>query len=155
MKKTLLLAVAAIFLTLGLHAQSKQWCMVDPVSQIKVPMSQVGFLLASDNDDTFSIVCNNGLVYNNVAKVEFQQLDAQGISTPESAESMVTFRHGATAIRVLGCPAGTVVGIYSASGQQVGQYTLSGSDSLVPIDGLVDGVYVIRAGKTAVKFVKK
>lgn len=47
----------------------------------KIALSRIGFLLASDQSDAFSIVCNDGEVIYQVASVSFAQGEPTGISS--------------------------------------------------------------------------
>ena len=141
-------------LALTLQAADKVWCMVTD-DGTKIALSRIGFLLASDQSDAFSIVCNDGEVIYQVASVSFAQGEPTGISSATTeAQQTLQLNVASSSLRLRGCQPGTDIMIYDVSGKTVRQEVLP-SDGTISIVGLPAGIYVLKAGSASVKFLKK
>ena len=80
-----------MMLAAGSHAQvgAPQWALQEPKSGQTVPLADVSFLLASDWQDSFSIVCNDGSVIAGAETVNFVKATASGIGSAPAAEQQV------------------------------------------------------------------
>ena len=121
-------------------------------------VGDVGFLLAADDDDTFSVVCADGFVIYGAKRVTFELTDPSAIAAPTAG------RNGGTptlrgsvggSLRLTGCAQGTKVDIFDAGGRKVCATTSTGHETVIDVSGLQSGLYMLRAGKTAIKFVKR
>lgn len=141
-------------LALTLQAADKVWCMVTD-DGTKIALSRIGFLLASDQSDAFSIVCNDGEVIYQVASVSFAQGEPTGISSATTeAQQTLQLNVASSSLQLRGCQPGTDIMIYDVSGKTVRQEVLP-SDGTISIVGLPAGIYVLKAGSASVKFLKK
>ena len=141
-------------LALTLQAADKVWCMVTD-DGTKIALSRIGFLLASDQSDAFSIVCNDGEVIYQVASVSFAQGEPTGISSATTeAQQTLQLNVASSSLQLRGCQPGTDITIYDVSGKTVRQEVLP-SDGTISIVGLPVGIYVLKAGSASVKFLKK
>ena len=141
-------------LALTLQAADKVWCMVTD-DGTKIALSRIGFLLASDQSDAFSIVCNDGEVIYQVASVSFAQGEPTGISSATTeAQQTLQLNVASSSLQLRGCQPGTDITIYDVSGKTVRQEVLP-SDGTISIVGLPAGIYVLKAGSASVKFLKK
>lgn len=141
-------------LALTLQAADKVWCMVTD-DGTKIALSRIGFLLASDQSDAFSIVCNDGEVIYQVASVSFAQGEPTGISSATTeAQWTLQLNVASSSLQLRGCQPGTDITIYDVSGKTVRQEVLP-SDGTISIVGLPAGIYVLKAGSASVKFLKK
>ena len=141
-------------LALTLQAADKVWCMVTD-DGTKIALSRIGFLLASDQSDAFSIVCNDGEVIYQVASVCFAQGEPTGISSATTEAQQTLQLNGASpSVQRRGWQPGTDITIYDVSGKTVRQEVLP-SDGTISIVGLPAGIYVLKAGSASVKFLKK
>lgn len=153
MMKRLLLLFATAFALLA-HAQSEQqWAIVDETGGQTVLMSNVSFLLASDYDDVFVIVCKDGTEVGGVKRASFKQVDPTGVTVPEHVAGRLLVADGTLMLK--GCEPGMKAVLYDVSGKTVSVLTIEGSEAQADISGLPAGAYVLRAGKAAVKFVKR
>ena len=152
MKKLFTLFLLSLALTL--QAADKVWCMVTD-DGTKIALSRIGFLLASDQSDAFSIVCNDGEVIYQVASVSFAQGEPTGISSATTeAQQTLQLNVASSSLQLRGCQPGTDITIYDVSGKTVRQEVLP-SDGTISIVGLPAGIYVLKAGSASVKFLKK
>ena len=154
MKKTLLFIVLLMTSVVGKAQSSLEWAMVVDGTQQKVLMSDVAYLLASDKASTFHIVCANGTIISEVASVSFEEVNPTGVSLPEQKTAPQVVLDG-DAVTLSGLAAGTSVGIYTVEGQELSQRTVTGGETTMNIAGLPAGVYLLRTGKTTVKFMKR
>jgi hypothetical protein len=139
------------------NAQNMKWCMVDNGSGAKVLMNNVSFLLASDNSETFSIICNDGRIINNVVKANFEQVDATGIENVKSPDQNVAVYSTIVDNNLIisGCQRGTEVYIYSVSGKLMKKQTVKDDGTNIFIGDFSAGIYLLKAGSASVKFIKK
>lgn len=143
----------------ALMAQSAQeWALVEPQSGSRVLMSNVSFLLAADEDDSFSVVCKDGTVIYGAKKVTFELTDPSGIAMPSAegnGETPTLCGSIDGRLRLTGCAEGTEIKIYDAGGRKMSSTRVATDETVVNVGGLPTGIYVLRAGKTAIKFMKK
>lgn len=142
-----------MLLPLATSAADEKWYLVTDGGE-NILMSRIGFLLVSDDADEFSVVCSDGSVYNNVTTATFAQFAPTGISEVK-ADDEVKLSMSATVLTLSGCADGTAAAVYSADGKQMVQKVISASDNTVQIGSLPAGVYILKAGKTSVKFSKR
>ncbi len=137
---------------------TQEWALVEPESGCRVLMSDVGFLLAADDDDTFSVVCADGFVIYGAKRVTFELTDPSAIAAPTAGRNTDTpTLRGSVggSLRLTGCAQGTKVDIFDAGGRKVCATTSTGHETVIDVSGLQSGLYMLRAGKTAIKFVKR
>lgn len=137
---------------------TQEWALVEPQSGTRVLMDNVGFLLTADADDSFSVVCNDGTVIYGAREVNFALVDPTGIESPKTENNGIlpTLRGYVDGqLTLAGCRAGTVAEVFDAGGRKVCSAQCDGTELAVDVTGLAPGVYMLRAGKTAIKFVKK
>ena len=149
--------MAALY-ALGGAAQSDEqvWALQEPTSGKTVPISGVSFLLASDWQDTFSIVCKDGTVVTGAETVNFTKVEPTEITPATAADGGPQIAAlAAGRLTLAGCKAGAEVGIYDAAGRMVAGCTAAEGRTDIDVSRLATGVYLLRAGDTAVKFIKK
>ena len=155
--KQLLLTLAALY-AMGGQAQdtNRKWALEEPKSGTTVLMGDVSFLLASDRQDTFTIVCKDGTVVPGAESVNFVKATPSGISNTQAAGSTPQLAISATeGLTLTGCKAGTHVSIYDAAGRLSLGATATDVPLRIDVSRLAPGVYVLKAGDTAIKFIKK
>lgn len=149
--------MAALY-ALGGAAQSDEqvWVLREPTSGTTVPISGVSFLLASDWSDTFSIVCDNGTSVSGVSSVNVVKATPSGIaSTGAEAAGPQIVGSARERLTLAGCKAGTHIGIYDAAGRMAKECVADGGTTAIDVARLTPGIYVLKAGQTAIKFIKK
>ncbi len=153
MKKLLLLILLCT--SLFANAADKVWCMVTNDGK-NVAMSQISYLLAADQTEGFSIVCNNGEVLYKVSQVSFAQAEPTGIGSliaEDKDEPAVMV--ASSSLRIMGVAGSEELMIYDAAGRTVMRYAITSRDETVSINALSAGLYILKVGKTSVKFLKK
>ena len=148
-----LLALALVAVTAGAEPV---WCVVAD-GQTRVAMSNVAFMLAADDADKFSIVCQDGTVVGGVSKVTFERAEPTAVAPVRgTAVGDTPWLDGTVGgkLRLMGCAEGTSIGVYDLAGAKVAEASL-GADGLVDIGALRAGVYLLKVGKAAIKFTKR
>lgn len=148
----------AVLCTLGGYAQEEQeqWVLEEPASGTTVAVADVSFLLASDWTDTFSIVCNDGTTITDVTSVNVTRATPSGIDAAKTAANAPDVAITASGqLSLTGLKAGTAVEIFDTAGRLMQRATATEGTLNMNISQLTAGVYVLRAGDTAVKFSKR
>lgn len=154
--RRLLLSLAAVCTLTAAAQDDLKWALTVPQSGETVLMERVGFLLAADDSDTFSVVCTDGRVIGGVSEITFVQTDPSGIARPVApAVSPSVYLSAGSVLRVTGCRAGTQLGVYDEGGRRVVSCTAGEGTTAVNIGSLPHGVYMLKAGDTAIRFMKK
>lgn len=135
-------------------AQSTDWAMVVAGTQQKILMEKVAFLLASDQSSVFTIVCTDGTMVTEVSSVSFEQIDPTGISQSKQAVAPQLLRVDNT-LRLSGLARGTQVSLLTTDGREVMTQTAGDGEVQMNLSSLPSAVYLLRAGHTAVKIMKK
>lgn len=145
-----------LFCLASLAQDVKEWALVEPHSGRTVLMTGVGFLLASDADDTFAVVCKDGSIIDGARSVSFTQIDPSAIASPrrDGAETR-PFGFVDGRLTLTGCPAGTAVEVFDGGGRMVRATVSDGRTTTIDVDGLPTGAYVLRVGTMTVKFMKR
>ena len=121
-------------------------------------MSKVDMLVATDDNYTFAIVAADGTVLiDDVAYIHFVQSDTtpSGIIEARKDDNMRLI-HGVVSSQLLLSGAKGRVSIYSVNGTQVLSVQANeDGEACLNVRGLPHGVYVVKCGKAAFKFIKK
>lgn len=144
-------------LPLRLWGQDR-WCVVDMASPATplTTIDNVCFLLAADNAPTLTVVCRDGQLIGGVENIGFRRLDMTGVSAPKvDGEVQVVGSPVSEDISLLGCAESTEVRIYDLAGHPMKAATATGGQLTIPVGDLKTGVYLLKAGKVTIKFVRK
>ena len=134
----------------------EEWALVEPQSGTQVLMDKVGFLLAADGEDSFSVVCTDGTVIYGAKEINFALVDPTSIATAKRCcntpmlEGCIDGR-----LTLTGCKPGTEGEVYDTGGRKVRNIRVMEGKTIVDVTGLPSGVYMLRTGETSVKFLKK
>lgn len=156
MKKQLLLAVACVFaFSSGVKAADNDvWHLITDTEE-SVVMSDVDYLLASDDTKEFSVVLKAGDMINNVTRVTFAKEPNSTVSEVKDSAVSVYPTLVESMLTLTGCEEGTVVRIVSMQGVEVKNVTAVAGETVVEVGDLPSGFYFLSVGKTTVKFIKK
>ena len=98
---------------------------------------------------------NDNSTIDDVTKVSFAKVDASGVKTVEFDSDGVYAKEVEGSLIISGCHAGNKAEVFSANGQVVRSKTFGGDNCDIDVSTLPKGVYVLRIGNTAIKFLKK
>ena len=154
-KRNIILLLMMLLTGASYAADDQQWMLVEPESGQSVLMDNVGFLIASDYESTFSVVCLDGAVVSGCAEVTFKQGDASSIAVVRGDGTMPSIGYVNDAITISGLQAGGAVAVYDAAGMEVVQSTTVQGSATISVSGLPTGVYIVKAGAASIKFLKK
>ncbi len=141
-----------LFFAVFAKAEDKKWHLVTDSGQA-IEMSRVCSLVATDTEETFSILDASGNVLaQGVSKATFQMLEPSGIAeTPiqgNLVESLVD--NVLTLIGVEGD-----IDIFNASGSKMLSVKATTRETRINVSQFTPGVYLLKCGKQTFKFTKK
>lgn len=122
-------------------------------SAVTKTMSEISF----DQDDVV-------IAYSDGTSAKFSKSDDieitfnQPTSVEATQEALETFTYGGIVgdeLVVSGIADGTSIVVYAINGVNVASGKVSGDSARINVSGLTSGVYILRAGKNVVKFIKK
>ena len=153
MRKYFIALALASFLAAG--AADYKWALVTQNGET-VLMSDVGYILNSDNRPTFTIVKKDNSTIDDVTKMTFAKIDDTGIDAPQTiTDDAVYAKVIEGTLSISGCKAGTAVEIFSANGQLCRRATVQGEHTDINVSQLASGIYLLKVGKTTIKFQKQ
>ncbi len=154
MKKVFLCLIAMLTLE-GAVAVAGEWTLRTDANQT-VAVSEIDYLLASDNDRDFSIVLKSGNIVAGVKKATVSDSEA-GVETLDGQKPVVRVFPNPVAERLLvsGCKAGSSLEILSVDGRLVKSIETSEGETSIDVEGLTKGYYLLRTENSSVKFLKK
>ena len=147
--RKVLFTLGLAFMATMLQAADFRWAMITQKGQTLF-MNNVGYILNSDGSSSFTIVMNDNSTIDDVTKV-----DASGVKTVEFDSDGVYAKEVEGSLIISGCNAGNKAEVFSANGQVVRSETFGGDNCDIDVSTLPKGVYVLRIGNTAIKFLKK
>lgn len=151
MKK--IVVVIALLCSLNLSAADLKWALKTNGGDV-VLMGNVSHLLYSDGATTFSVVCKDNKTIANVQNVKFLQVDPTGVGAVNNQGGMEAKVVDQT-LSIVGAEADVEVDVLTVGGKVLlSTKTVEGKTD-VYVGGLAGGTYILKVGKTAVKFQKK
>lgn len=153
MQKIILFFTLFMMAVMG-KAQSADWAMVVAGTQQKILMEKVAFLLASDQSSVFTIVCTDGTMVSEVSSVSFEQVDPTGISQSKRTEAPRLLQVGNT-LRLSGLASGMQISLLTTDGREVMTQIAGDGEVQMNISSLPSAVYLLQAGRTVIKIMKK
>lgn len=156
MTKKLLLLCAVVMMCVGRIAAQNEWHVVAD-NQYYVPVSEVAYMLFTDDSEEFAIVKTDGEMMVGVSEVTFSQ------SVPESVEGVDAERLAVTLfpnpvtseLRLQGLRENAQARVLSLDGALLIEATLTPNNGRIDVSALAAGVYLLQVNKTTVKFLKK
>lgn len=133
----------------------EQWTIIDQ-GGTAIALDSVAFLLASDTEEAFTIVQNNGKLQTGVTEATFKKQDLTGIAGTKADGAQPTLAIEAKSrLTLTGCKEGTAVQLFDTDGRLLRSAQASDGKTTVDVASLKSGVYVIKVGNAAIKFFKK
>ncbi len=119
-----------------------------------VALDQIEYLLSTGGSGHFSIVLTNSDVINNVEFATFSQ--KSGIDDViGQGEQGVLLEQVADVLNIKGCDDKAEIGVYSVGGQLLLRAVAEGGTASLDVSSFPAGYYILKVGKTTVKFTKK
>ena len=152
MRKLLLLFMSFFSLTC-LYAEENVW-VLQTDTQVNVPVDEVDYLLAADDDALFAVVLKSGEMYDGVKKAVFTQTSAIS-QTLQPTGMRVLSRSVQGQLSLSGVASGTTVQVYAVDGTCLVSQTATGATITLDVTSLTPGCYLLKSGHSVIKFVKK
>ena len=134
------------------NAQEYKWFLVTDKEQM-IEMSRVCSFVATDTEETFSILDSNGnILAKGVSKATFAKKDPAGIKKFTSHDNILEnfVNNTLTLIGVEGN-----VEIFSANGMKVLSAKATKGETHINVSHFTPGVYLVKCRKQSFKFTKK
>ncbi len=151
MKITKLLLFLMVAATFRLNAEPV-WTLTTDAGR-DVAVDQIEYFLTTGGSGSFSIVLTNSEVINDVKSATFSQ--KSGINEVlGQGEQGVLFEQVDDVINVKGCGNKAEISIYSIGGQLLLHTVADGGKASLDVSSFAEGYYILKVGKTALKFKK-
>lgn len=156
-RKGLFLALSLLLAGLPANAEdTKNEWYLETDTKMSIPMRDVQFLLAADDDTSFSVIAKDNVSYDGVTRVTFVQRQASGINKPVSSGKIAVFPAMVNStINITGCKSGSKITIVNVSGQIVASASAQNGNTVVDVSNLSAGMYILMVDKQSVKFIKR
>lgn len=151
--KKLLLIVFMVIGVLSAKADGTVTTLITDNGQ-STSVENVSFLLAADDSEHFSVILKEGDPILNVTSVTFSETTGITETTINAADAGIIVANGS--ITLSGLAAGTAISIHDTAGTLLlSTATTDSADTRIDISHLPNGVLLLHAGTTSVKFIKK
>ena len=123
---------------------------------VNIEMSKLGMLVAADDNITFALVAADGTVLEDgLTSIRFEQRDGSvGVEAIRPDDGLRLINGVVSSQLVLTGAKGTI-SIFSANGAQVLSVQANEGETRLNVQSLPTGVYIVKCGKAAFKFMKK
>lgn len=148
--------IAMLMAVLSAQAEDLLWYVVTDTG-MSIEKNKVELLVAADDNTTFALVATDGTVLaEGVGSIRFEQRAAPAGITPIAAEGHDLRLIGGTVDSqlVLTGAKGTV-SVYATDGRRMFSTEATGGVTRLNVQTLSSGIYVVKCGKAAFKFIKK
>lgn len=123
-------------------------------------MKDLPKLNAKDGSDKIDVEVG-GQTEKDVAYVYFYRGPEENLTaidkvkTAPAEENLVLSTPVSSQLQISGCGAATKAVIYSANGQMMTEASVCNGVTTINVEQLIKGIYIVRVGKKALKFIKK
>lgn len=133
---------------------ASQWYMITDTG-VKIEMTNVDYLMRTDNSTKFSVVLKNGNPVTGVSSVSFDQQISTGNHNPVIATKVHFYPNPVNDhLCVSGVPTGNRIEIVSLQGKVLKSVKSKGMDIILSVADLPQGIYLLRTASTTLKFIK-
>ena len=124
---------------------------------VSIEMSKLGMLVAADDNITFALVAADGTVLEDgVTSIRFEQRDGSaGVEAIRPDDGLLHLINGVVSSQLVLTGAKGTISIFSANGAQVLSVQANEGETRLNVQSLPTGVYIVKCGKAAFKFMKK
>ena len=121
-----------------------------------IEMSKLGMLVAADDNITFALVAADGTVLEDgVASIRFELRDGSAGVEAVKPDGGLRLINGVVSSQLVLTGAKGTISIFSANGAQVLSVKACEGETRLNVQSLPTGVYIVKCGKAAFKFMKK
>ena len=123
-------------------------------------MKDLPKLNAKDGSDKIDVEVG-GQTEKDVAYVYFYRGPEENLTaidkvkTAPAEENLVLSTPVSSQLQISGCGAATKAVIYSANGQMMTEASVCNGVTTINVEQLIKGIYIVKVGKKALKFIKK
>ena len=149
---------AAVALTAGTTMMAEDVWYLETDTQQSIPMEDVSFLLAADDDEHFSVVTTGSGTIDGVTRATFALRTVSGVERHIAADGdkLSVFPTSASStLEVSGCRAGSKISVTSLTGQVVMGATATDGTATIDVSRLSTGCYILTVDGRSVKFIKR
>lgn len=149
---------AAVLLTAGTTMMAEDVWYLETDTQQSIPMEDVSFLLAADDDEHFSVVTNGSGTIDGVTRATFALRTVSGVEqhlAADGGELSVFPTAASSTLDVSGCRAGSKILVTSLTGQVVMTAKAADGNATIDVSRLSAGCYILTVGNSSVKFIKR
>lgn len=149
-------AVLAVFCAKAHNVAGEEVCYLVTDTQVEIPMEEVGFLLAADDDTYFSVVTQDSHIYKGVTRATFEKRTTVGVAQVNAQGQLAvypTVSH--SSLTVSGCQQGEQISVVSLAGQVCIVTEAADGGATVDVSALQPGAYLLNVGGMTVKFIKR
>ena len=160
MRNKLVAALLAVIAAFNVQVQAQDagevW-HIETDTQESIPMSDVSFLLAADDDTHFSIVTKDNHVYDNVTRATFSKhAESSGVGSVEDFGALAVYPTVVSReITISSCRQDTKVAVVSLGGGVCLEAVVADGSATLDVSGLAPGAYILKVGDRSVKFIKR
>lgn len=124
---------------------------------LKIPMSQVGMLVAADEEEVFSVLDRDGTVLAEGVRI------AKFITENSESSNIENFKYYTTENilksivdnRLILVGAKGVIELFNIAGMKIKSVMATQEETVIDVSDLPTGIYAVRSGKLSFKFNKK
>ena len=151
--RNLLLLFMSLFSLTYMYAEENVWVLLTD-TQVNVPIDEVDYLLAADDDNLFAVVMKSGEMYDGVKKVVFSQTSYIS-NTPQPTDVRLLSRSVQGQLSLTGLVPGATVQVFAVDGTCLVSQAAAGETLILDVTSLTPGCYLLKTGHSVIKFVKK
>lgn len=150
--KKLLLACTLLVSALGASAAGT-WLLVTDTG-VKVPVAEVGMLVAADDAATFAVVRTAGEPIEGVASVSFTFTDVTAVDKVDASGIALLSNPVSSTLSVFGCE-GRKYAVVDMAGRSHAAGTIASASEKIDVAALAPGMYILTVEGATLKFIKK
>lgn len=159
MNKKLLFICCTVFLLCSkcvvAQENQPQWHVVTNEKEY-IPISDLAYMLFSDNNETFSIVRNDNSTIDGLTSISFASVPLSVKSVSSEKISLALYPNPVTSQLILkGLNDKTHISVLDINGRVVIDTTIDSTNTRIDVAHLPAGMYILKAKETSVKFIKK
>lgn len=128
---------------------------IETDTKLSIPLQDIGFIVAADDDVSFSIVTVTNEKFDGVTMATFSKHEASGIWNTASEDFKVTPTVVTFSLCVFGCRPGAEIRIVSAGGATCLTAKAEGGNATINVSRLAPGHYVLTVDGRSVRIIKR